>query len=131
MNSSPVTDAVGLGIFLAGLVYAPAVAAVVGPYVVIILAAVIGASFAVKRREKTTRFAAAWYFFRVAGLAVLGTVSLASWASSYYSGWTERALITPVALLIGSIGDDYPALAKWFMAKFLASIDLFRGGSKP
>jgi len=127
MNGSPsITDAVGLGIFLAGLVYAPGVAAVVGPYIVIILASVIGASFAVKRREKTTRLAAAWYFFRVAGLAVLVTVSLASWASNHYGGWTERSLITPVALLIGAIGDDWPQFLRGIVRALFSTVDFFR-----
>jgi len=59
MNSQPsVTDAVGFGVFLAGLVYAPNVAEVVGPYVVIVSASIIGASFALKRREKTARLGA-------------------------------------------------------------------------
>lgn len=131
MNGSPsITDAVGFGIFLAGLVYAPGVAAVVGPYIVIIVASVIGASFAVKRREKTTRLAAAWYFLRVAGLAMLGTVSLASWASTYYEGWTERALITPVALIIGAVGDDWPQLLRAIVRGIFSSVDLFRPSKK-
>lgn len=122
-----ITDVVGLGIFLAGLVYSPEVAAIVGPYLVIIVAAVVGASFALKRREKTTRLSALWYFLRVAGLAVIGTVSLAAIFSSYYDNLTERILIAPVALTIGAIGDDFPAVARWFLAKFLAGVDLFRG----
>jgi len=130
MNGQPsVTDAVGFGIFLAGLVYAPNVAAVVGPYIVIVLAAVIGASFALKRREKTTRLVAIWYFLRVAGLAVLITVSLAGIGSSYYSSLTERVLITPVALMIGAIGDDWPALLRAIVRFFFRAIDLARGKS--
>ena len=76
-QSPSITDVVGLGIFLAGLVYSPEVASIVGPYLVIIVAAVVGASFALKRRDKTTRLSALWYFLRVSGLAVIDTVSLA------------------------------------------------------
>ena len=131
MNSQPsVTDAVGFGIFLAGLVYAPNVAEVVGPYIVIVLASVIGASFALKRREKTTRLSALWYFLRVAGLAVLGTVSLASIGSSYYSSLTERVLITPVAFLIGAVGDDWPQLLRAIFRFMFRTIDLARGKGK-
>lgn len=126
-QSPSITDVVGLGIFLAGLVYSPEVASIVGPYLVIIVAAVVGASFALKRREKTTRLSALWYFMRVSGLAVIGTVSLAAMFSSYYDNLTERILIAPVALTIGAIGDDFPAVARWFLAKFLAGVDLFRG----
>jgi hypothetical protein len=126
-GQSSVLDAVGFGIFVASWVYAPSVAAVVGPYIVIVLASVIGASFALKRREKSTRLVAVWYFLRVAGLAVLGTVSIASIASSYYSSLTERALITPVAFLIGAVGDDWPALLRAIVRYFFRAIDFARG----
>lgn len=127
MNSSPsVTDAIGLGIFLAGLVYSPNVAAVVGPYIVIILASVIGASFAVRRAEKTTRLAAVGYFLRVAGLAVLITVSIAAFLGNRYEGWTERALITPVALIVGAVGDDWPKLLRAIVRMVFSAVDFFR-----
>jgi uncharacterized membrane protein YiaA len=128
MNSqTSVTDAVGFGIFIAGLVYAPNVAEVVGPYIVIVLASIIGASFALKRREKTTRLVALWYFLRVAGLAVLITVSLAGIGSSYYSSLTERVLITPVALLIGAVGDDWPKLLRAIVRIIFRAIGLATG----
>lgn len=130
MNSSPpsIPDAIGFGVFLASFVYAPSVAAVIGPYLMIVLASVVGASFATKRREKTTRLGALFYFLRVAALAVLGTVSIASIASSYNDNITERVLITPVALAIGAIGDDWPALIRYFIGKFFGAVDFFRGG---
>lgn len=131
MNGTPsITDAVGFGIFLASLVYAPNVAAVVGPYIVIVLASVVGASFALKRREKSTRLSALVYFLRVAGLAVLITVSLASIGSSYYDGLTERVLITPVALLVGAIGDDWPGVLEKVKQVFIGMLDLARGKGK-
>lgn len=126
-----ITDVIGLGILLASVFYRPEVAAVVGPYIIIILASVVGASFAVKRREKTTRLAAVGYFLRVSGLAVILTVSAASVASSYYDNLTERVLIAPVALFIGAVGDDFPQLAKWFLAKLLAGFDVMRGKGGP
>lgn len=121
------TDAVGLGIFLAGLVYAPNVAAVVGPYIVIVLAAIIGASFALKRREKTSRLAALFYFLRIAGVAVLGTVSVASIGSAYHESLSERVLIIPVAFMIGAIGDEWPRFLRALVRFFFAAIDLVRG----
>lgn len=126
-QTQSVVDVVGLGVFLAGLVYQPEIAAVIGPYLVIILASVVGAAFALKRREKTTRLSALFYFLRVSGLAVLMTVFLAAVFSSYYSSLTERILIAPVALMLGVIGDDFPAVVRYLAAKFLAGVDLFRG----
>lgn len=128
MNTSPgIPDAIGFGVFLASFVYAPAVAAVVGPYIVIVLASIVGASFAVKRRDKTTRLAALFYFLRVAGVAVLLTVGAAQLLSSYYDNLTERALITPVAFLIGAIGDDWPELRDKIVRVVFALIDFARG----
>lgn len=125
-------DAIGFGIFLAGLVYAPSVAAVVGPYVVIVLASVLGASFAVKRREKTTRLGALLYFLRVAGVAVLVTVSVASAVSSYYDNLTERVLITPIALIVGAVGDDWGDFLRKIVRVIFSAVDLMRGkGNSP
>jgi hypothetical protein len=87
----------------------------------------VGASFATKRREKTTRLGALFYFLRVAGLAVLVTVSIASAASSYYDNLTERVLITPVALIVGAVGDDWPKLLQKIVRVFFSAIDLARG----
>lgn len=120
------TDAVGLGIFLASLIYAPSVAAVIGPYLVIIICSVLGASFAVKRREKTTRTAAFTYFLRVAGVATMITVGLAQVVAKFYDGWDERALIAPIALLIGGAGDDFPELLRAAVRKAFALLDTVR-----
>jgi hypothetical protein len=128
MNEGPsLTDVVGLGIFFAGVFYSPASAAVIGPYIVIIMSSVVGASFALARRTKTTRIGALFYFVRVAGLAVLLTGIGASIASSYYDGLTERVLLAPVALLIGAVGDDWGALLRRAAGLLFSALELVRG----
>lgn len=123
MNTA-IPDIVAVAVFIAALIFSPQVAAVVGPYVVIIGSAVVGASFAVARRERSTRLSALWYFSRVTGLAVAVTVAIATWAASYWaeSGLTVRFLISPIAFVIGLIGDDLPELAakvvRFFMGRF-------------
>lgn len=124
---SSVPDAIGLGVFLASVVYAPEVASVVGPYVVIIIAAAIGASFATARREKTTRLGALWYFARVVGLAMLLTVFIAGAWASFQPSITQRFAIVPVALLIGFFGDDFPMFARRALDFALSMADAVRG----
>jgi hypothetical protein len=128
---SVVPDAIGLGIFLASVVYAPEVASVVGPYLIIIIAAVIGASFATARRDKSTRLSALWYFSRVTGLAVLLTVVVAGIWSSWQPSVSQRFAIVPVALLIGFFGDDFPYYARRFVGIAWDMADKFRGKGNP
>ena len=130
MTTSSLTDAVGLSIVIAAAAFSPEVAAIVGPYVLIATASVIGASFALARRPPSTRWGAAFYFGRVVGLATLLTVALSAWVSAHYPGFSERALLAPVALLIGFI--DWPALlgagVKGVFTAIFKTIDNFRSG---
>lgn len=130
MSNNPVTDAVGLFALIAAFAFSPEVAAVVGPYVLIATASVIGASFALARRPPSTRWGATWYFGRVVGLAIMLTVGVSTWVSTRYPDFSERALLAPVALIIGFV--DWPALlgagVKGLMAAIFKTIDNFRSG---
>jgi len=131
LSEKNVTDIVGLFVFIAALMFSADVAQVVGPYMVIITASAIGASFSLKRRDKTTRTSAIWFFARVCGLAALLTVGISTLVAGYYASLSERALLAPVAFILGLIGDDYPALALWVGRKINAWIDAvirFRSG---
>lgn len=128
--STTVTDAVGLSVVLVATLFSPAVAEVVGPYVVIAAAAVIGASFGLARRPPSSRWAALGYFVRVVGLAILLTVGLSTWIVSRHPEFTQRALLAPVALLIGF--GDWPAVLaaamKGIFASIFKAVDSFRPG---
>lgn len=126
-SPTPWLDVVALATLIAGVVYSPDVAAVVGPYIVVIAASVTGAAFSLKRREKTSRLAAFRYFLTVAGVAVFVT-GLISWAVGSYYGVSERFLIAPVALAVGAVGNDWGSVLRFFASRALAVIDLFRGG---
>lgn len=126
MTQQPIADIVGLAVFIAALIFSSDVAAVVGPYMVIVVAATLGASFKVARREKSTRTSAVLFFLRVVGMAVLLTAALAAVLNSYRPDLSPRVTVAPIALLIGFI--DWPwALSKIVRAIF-AAIDLGRGG---
>ncbi|OUL98536.1 hypothetical protein [Variovorax sp. JS1663] len=127
MNQPPVVDIVGLFVFIAAILFSHEVAAVVGPYMVIVIASTIGASFALARRDRTTRTAAIWFFTRVVGLAVLLTVGFAAIASAYRPDLSPRVTVAPIALMVGFIGDDWPKLLSKCMRVIYGALDLVRG----
>lgn len=122
MQQPSISDVVGLFIFALSLFFSREVANTVAPYIVIVVASAVGASFALARKEKTTRFGGIFYFFRVCGLAVLITVGVATFVASYNESLTSRLLIAPIAFMIGFIGDDLPDLARkvidYFVERF-------------
>jgi uncharacterized membrane protein YiaA len=126
MTPQQTPDIIALLIFLGALIFGPEVAAVVGPYVAIIAAAALGASFALSRREKTTRTDAAKFFAQVVGLAVLITVGLTQVAQAYYPALHGQVLLVPVALIIGYIGDGWPGIFDAVIKKLLGALDFFR-----
>jgi hypothetical protein len=119
VNGTPqITDFVGLFIFLASLVFPEEAAAIFGPYMAIVAASTLGASFATIRRVKTTRTAAIVFFVRATGLALIVSVPLAQELSRYYPTLPVRAGVTIVAFLVGIIGDDWPKILR-FAAFFI------------
>jgi len=128
MNEKPVVDAVGLFVMLTALVADPAVADVAGPYLVILAAAVIGSSFPLVRRQKSGRLSALLFMARIAGLAVLLTVGLANVISAVRPEFQVRALLAPIALMVGAIGDDWSALLNKVKEWVFGAIDLLRSG---
>lgn len=135
MNSQPlsITDVVGLCVFIATLLFSAEVAQVVGPYLVIITASAIGASFSLKRREKSTRTSALLFFLRVCGLATLLTVGVSAMVAGYHPSLSERVLLAPVAFIVGLVGDDWPSIAWWAKDKVNSLVDLLiklRGGGQ-
>lgn len=132
MYQSPVDIGIlALAGTLASLIFGPEAAGYVGPYVVILLASTIGASFALARRSVETRPNAVWFFIRTNGLAVLLTVALAAAISGQHPELPERVLIAPIAFVLGFIGDDWPGLLRWAGSKVNALIDVLiklRGG---
>jgi len=91
---------------------------VIGPYAVIVVAALTGGATALGRRAETTRIGATLFLARVVGTAVLLTAAAAELATVYwpslagYSQW----LLAPIALVIGWIGDDWRGVLRWVTA---------------
>lgn len=125
MSQQPIADIVGLAVFIAALIFSNEVATVVGPYMVIVVAATLGASFKVARRDKSTRTSAVLFFLRVVGMAVILTVALAVALNSYRPDLSPRVTVAPIALLIGFI--DWPWALSKVVGAIFSAIDLARG----
>jgi hypothetical protein len=125
--SPTITDIVGLFVILAAFLFSPEVANVIGPYMVIIVGSSIGASFALSRREKSSRTSGFLFFLRIAGLAVLLTAGLAAIAHSIRPDLNERLLLAPIAILIGWIGDGWPVVFKRVLSVLWSFLDTVRG----
>jgi len=131
MNQSHL-DPVSVAIALASVIFGPAMAAIIGPYAVIIIASTVGAAWALGRREEGARLGAAWYFLRLNATAVLVTVSLAQLAGRYVGGGDQYWLLAPIALLVGCVGDDWPRVGRWILARLARLVERrVNGGDKP
>lgn len=127
MNQQPIADIVGLCVVLAAMIFSQDVAAVVGPYLVIFVAAAIGASFRLGRSDKTSRTVAFISFSRSVGIAVMLTVGAAAIVSSVRPDLHERLLLAPIAIVLAWL--DWPAFLRRAVVFFWASVDTMRGNS--
>ena len=113
------------------LVVSPEAARVVGPYAVIILAAVTGAAWSLGRREPTpgtsdhgSRGNALVFLMKIILTAVLITVGLASAAKEAFSLSTDvNWLLAPIGMLVGGVGHDWPNVGKWIINRLGRLID--------
>ena len=114
-------DPTHVAVTVASAVLAPALAEIVGPYVIIFIASTIGASWALGRQATMTRLKALLFFLRINFTAAIVTSSIASALAKqlgYASGTGEGLwLIAPIALVIGGVGDDWPALIHWVVKR--------------
>ena len=114
-------DPTHVAVTVASAMLAPALAEVVGPYVIIFIASTIGASWALGRQATMTRLKALLFFLRINFTAAIVTSSIASALAKqmgYASGTGEGLwLIAPIALVIGGVGDDWPALIHWVLKR--------------
>ena len=110
-------DPVSVGIALAGVIFGPVLAGIIGPYAVIIISATVGAAWALGRRDKAARLGAAWYFLRLNATAVLVTVGLANLAARWLGVSDHTWLLAPIALIVGGVGDDWPRVGRWLLVR--------------
>lgn len=107
-------DPVAVLTLLVGFLVGPKLAEVVGPYVVILMAASVGATWGLSR-ESTHRtvLSAVSFYMRVNVMAVLLTVGLAQALEHWVVHQPVRWLLVPVAMGIGWVGDAWPHIFSW------------------
>lgn len=112
MNHS--LDPLVIATTLAAIIFSPAIAAVVGPYSVIIICSILGAAIGLGRRQQaTTRLRAFGFYLKMSAVAMLLTAPLAAVASTYLGIPESRWLLSPVALMIGVVGSNWRDVGQW------------------
>ena len=112
-------DPVSVAIALASVIFGPALAAVIGPYAVIIVSATVGAAWALGRRETDKKSNAVAYFALINGTAVLVTVGISNLVGRWLGHVDANWLLAPVAMVIGGVGHDWPAVLKTVQEKVM------------
>ena len=130
LNSSNHLDPINVSIALASILFGPTLASIVGPYAVILMAATLGAAWALGRRPPDAKIGATLYFLRLNVTAVLVTVSLANLTSQWAGMEDGSWLLAPIALFVGSVGDDWPKVSKWLMLRLARLIERRTGGNE-
>lgn len=106
------TDVLQVFIIVAASIFGPTMAQIIGPYSLIIVAAMTGAGWSVGRK-RGCKASAIWYFVRIVLTAILLTVAISKMAAGIIPSVEADWLIAPVAMIIGLIGDDWPKAGKW------------------
>ena len=124
---------------LASAIFGAALAPFIGAYSLIVIAATVGASWSLRRQSKpqacATRSPAAdalatiSYFLLINFTAILVTVGAATMLAEWFKLSEPVWLFSPIALLIGGVGGDWPRVLKWL---FLRALRVFerRAGVK-
>ena len=129
----PPLDIVTLAIAIITALLGPGSAAIVGPYVIILLGAVMGSAWSASRRETESRTATLRHMFLHVTLALLATVPVAIWLGRVLE-FDDKWLLGPVAAVIGGIGHDWPRVFTWLLGlggRFLESWTQRKTGDQP
>jgi hypothetical protein len=129
MNPSPPIDIVTVAIAIATALFGREIAAVVGPYAVIVLGALLGAAWSASRREQSTPGNTFGHMLLMVGWALIVTVPLAAVAGTY-AGLESKWLLGPVAVVIAGIGQDWHAVASWVLGRLRALVERRGGGEQ-
>jgi len=113
MNEQNTSDILQLFIVFAASIFDASIAEVIGPYLLIVFAAVTGACWSLGRRESKGGWNSFFYFIRIVFTAVLLTSVTAQLVTQYLDWADINLLIAPVALVIGVVGDDWLKVFAW------------------
>lgn len=100
-------DPIDVARVLAGIFLSQQVAAIVGPYSIIILAAMAGAAGGLANRAPTGRYGSFGFFFGATLAAVLLTVPAASLVATLNDKWEAQAFFVPAAAVLAYTVDRW------------------------
>lgn len=118
---------------IASSVFGVQMSLVIGPYIVIAITAMGGASVMIMQRQGDGNVRAFIYFMASTMLAIMLTVPLSMIAASFWEPIKEQWLFAPVSFGLGYAGDKWGAFFAWAGGKVSAFIDVLiaaRGGQK-
>ena len=120
-------DVVTVAVVAIGAMAGGEVARYAGPYLVIIVAALVGAVGAEMRRPGSTRMQALGFILLLTTMSVLLTGALAALASRGFSQAgmpiDPSYLLVPISGGIAYIGHDWPGVAAWIGGRVKKLID--------
>lgn len=91
---------------------------IIGPYAVILLGATCGAAWALgDRPASTSKGWAVLYFLRINVTALLLVAGLATLAHKWTGFEGVDWLLAPIAIVVGGVGDNWPAVGKWVLSR--------------
>jgi len=127
-QSSPL-DIVTVSVVMAGLIFDPRIAEIVGPYAVILLGAILGGALSASRRGAATRVETLGYMALVVILALLVTVPLAEVTAAHIpvARVEPRVLFAPVAAIVAGIGHDWPNVGRWVVGLVRGMVERWAG----
>jgi hypothetical protein len=114
-NSSQTPDLLVLFTALLALVFSPALSAVLAPYLVIILGALLGTGWGLKRRTPDAPGGMFSFTALMLGTALIFTMPTAVWLQRYLGPGAYQWLLGPLAVVIAAVGDDWPRVGAWAM----------------
>lgn len=111
-NNQP-ADLLALFTALLALAFSRELAAVVAPYAVILLGALLGTGWGLKRRAPAGGRLGAWTFVvLMLGTALVFTMPAAVWLQQWLPG-SYQWILAPLAATIAAVGEDWPNVGTW------------------
>lgn len=116
MQDNSNLDIVYVMVTILATLFSPQMAAIIGPFAVIVLGSIGGAAWSVGRRPPDRRGIGsdAFFFFRLTMTAIIVTGGIAVYVERWTGAGTRQWTLPVIALLIGAIGDDWPSVGRWF-----------------
>lgn len=112
MNEVPI-DPVSVSTVLIAWLFGVKVSVYLGPYLIIACAGLTGAVFSLNKRRVNARLKTGSFLLTMTSSSLLLTVPMAYLISSSWPSVPMQWIISPVAIGIAYIGDNWTAIGKW------------------